>query len=156
MTEQDKRQIVSLWESGVALEQIYQMLPYKRYHALKMVQELRADGTLKPRKKTERAIELVALAWQTETKDIGELAEMFGYSVDTIKTYLVASGVRKGERPTTYKLRKNGSRTNEIVDAINSGKTMSQVAKDFKVSRQYIFRLKKKMENQNAQSTNEI
>lgn len=153
MTEQDKARIITLWENGVALEQIYQMLPYKRYHALKMVQELRADGTLKPRKKTEKAIELVALAWKTETKDLNELAEMFGYTVETIKTYLTASGVREGKRPIAYK---HCPQTNQIVEEVLNGTPMSQIAQKFGVSRQYVFKIKKKMEIENGRNNEYI
>lgn len=144
MTEQDKRQIIALWEGGVALEQIYQMLPYKRYHALKMVRELRADGTLKPRKKTERAIELVALAWQTETKDYNELAEMFGYTPSTISQYLQYSGVRERKRqPDSYKI---SQKTQDIVAEFENGTPMAEIARKFGVSRQYVHRIKKKLE----------
>jgi transposase len=148
MTESDKRQIISLWESGVALEQIYQMLPYKRYDALKMVRELRADGTLKPRKKTERAIELVALAWQTETKDIDELAEMFGYTAETIKTYLVKSGVRGGKRDhATYKV---SDKTHEIIAELETNTSLSEIARKFGVSRQYVHQIKIRLEKENG------
>lgn len=152
MTEQDKRQIIDLWEGGVALEQIYQMLPYKRHHALKMVQELRADGTLKPRKKTERSIELVALAWQTETKDIGELAEMFGYTPRTIGQYLQYSGVREGKRqPNSYKI---SQKTQEIVAEFKKGTPMAEIIRKFSVSKQYVYKLKQEMEKKNASNRN--
>ena len=154
MTESDKRQIISLWESGVPLEQIYQTLPYRRYHCLKMVQELRADGTLKPRKKTERAIELVALAWQTETKDIAELAEMFGYSPATIDKYLQYSGAREGKRqPNSYKI---SQKTHEIVAEIKNGTSLSQVARDFGVSRQYVHQIKTRLEKENGRNNEHI
>lgn len=152
MTENDKRQIISLWESGVALEQIYQMLPYKRYHALKMVRDLRADGTLKPRKKTERAIELVALAWQTETKDIDELAEMFGYSTATIDKYLQLSGVREGKRqPNSYKI---SDKTHEIIAELEINTSLSEIARKFGVSRQYVHQIKTRLERKNAPNRN--
>jgi transposase len=148
MTENDKRQIISLWESGVALEQIYQMLPYKRYHAFKMVRELRADGTLKPRKKAERAIELVALAWQTETKDIDELAEMFGYNPSTIDKYLQLSGVREGKRqPNSYKI---SDKTHEIIAELETNTSLSEIARKFGVSRQYVHQIKIRLEKENG------
>lgn len=147
MNESDKQHIIALWESRVPLEQIYQMLPYTRYEAIKMVKELRDDGTLQPRKKTDEAIKALANAWESESKSPYELAEMFGYSPDTVKRYLSISGVRRGKRPTRNF--KHCDKTNEIAKDLKDGKPMIYIAKKFGVSRQYVYQLKQKLEKQN-------
>lgn len=147
MTENDKRQIVALWESRVPLEQIYQMLPYTRYEAMKMVKELRDNGTLKPRQKTTDAIKALANAWENETQNPYELAEMFGYTPETVKVYLRISGVRKGKRPSHNF--KHCNKTNEIAKDLKDGKPMIYIAKKFGVSRQWVHQIKQKMEREN-------
>jgi DNA-binding CsgD family transcriptional regulator len=152
MTENERRHIVALWESRVPIEQIYRMLPYRRKEAVAMVGELRADGTLKPRKRAESAVNAVALAWQTETKSPYELAELFGYSVETVQKYLKMSGVRGGKRPTANY--KHCDKTNAIMADLQEGKPMPQIARTYGVSRQYVHQIKQRMERENAPNRN--
>ena len=148
MTEVELNNIKAMWESGASLEQIYQMLPCRRYTAYKLVRELRDEGILKPRKRTERAIKAVALAWETETKNPDELSEIFGYTKTTINTYLQKSGVRQGKRQAMNF--NHCELTNKIVDELNSGAKMSEIASKFGVSRQYVFKIKKRLEKNNG------
>jgi transposase len=144
MTESEIKTVKSLWDSGVSLERIYRMLPYYRYDAYKQVKELRDKGVLKPRRdKTKRMVKAIAHAWQTETKDPNELAVMFGYAVSTINTYLQRSGVREGKRqPHNFN---HCPKTNDIVDELREGAAICEIAKKFGVSRQYVFKVKKRL-----------
>ena len=148
MTESDIKQIKDFWESGLPLEQIYQMLPYTRYEGIKMVRELRENGTLKPRKKTQSAIEKVAYAWENETKNTYALAEMFGYAHRTVEIYLSNSGIRKGKRnPTNFK---HCDKTNDIIVDLQGGDlSQVEIARKHQVSRQYITDVKRKLEKWN-------
>ena len=146
MTESDRRTIKRLWEARVSLEQIYQMLPYSRYTALKMVKQLRAEGFLKPRKKMGATVKAVASAWETETKNPRELAEMFGLSETTVREYLVQSGVRKGVRPRRNQ--RHCDKTDAISAEIKSGANLSKIAKKYRVSRQWVHQIKNKLEDE--------
>lgn len=145
MTEKEKRQIIDLWESGVTLEQIYQMLPYKRYHSLLMVQELRADGTLKDRNLMQTSIQKVVDVWRTQTKDIREISDILGFTEKTVNKYLEYSGVRNRK----HSIKKCSAKTREIQNDLREGKSMVEIARDFGVSRQYVHILKKAMEASN-------
>lgn len=146
MTDSEKARVIALWESRASLEQIYRILPYRRYQALKMVAELRADGILKPRTMTKDAISAVGEAWKSGMKDPRDLAEMFGYSVNTVRRYLDKSGVREGKRPpTNYK---HSPKTNDIARQLQLGSSPTEIAKNFGVSRQYVHQIKKRLEKE--------
>jgi len=146
MTESEKRTIKRLWEARVSLEQIYQMLPYTRYQAMKIIKQLRAEGFLKPRKKMGATVKAVASAWETETKNPRELAQMFGLSEKTIREYLVQSGVRQGARPRfNYR---HSDKTDAISAEIKNGTRLSEIAKKYGVSRQWVYQIKNKLEGE--------
>lgn len=147
MTEKDRQKIVALWVGGTPIEQIYRLLPYRRMEAKKMVDELRADGTLQPRKRAETVIKAVAVAWKNETKDPYELAKMFGISIHTIKAYLKRSGVREGKRPPhNFKKRDFNEKAIAIMCDLREGKSSGEIAKNYGVSRQYVHQLKKRLD----------
>lgn len=146
MTEADRVQIKSLWESRVPIEQIVQMLPYRQSEARMIIAELRESGTLKPRNKKQMASAKIAEAFEGGMTSIAELCEVFGYSENTIKTYLLAEGVRRGT-PSHYKPSQLNDKAVAIMGEIAKGeKPLSQIATEFAVSRQYVHQLKKRME----------
>lgn len=143
MTEADRRQIIALWETQVPIKQIYRMLPYRRCEVVNMVAELRANGTLKPRKKTEKTAKAIAEAWHAQTKNIYELSEMFGLGVRTIYKYLAATDCTDGVRTAhNHKKRELNKKAQEIISAIDEGKSTAEICKTFGVSRQYVHQLK--------------
>ena len=151
MTQSEKRQVKALWESGVSLSKIYRMLPYSRYRAILNVNYLRKNGTLKPRanKSQEAKIKSIGEAWKNGTTDIKELSEMFGYSELTTKAYLSKSGVRQKKRPPhNYKKQELNGKAKAIMGALKEGKPMTKVAKEFGVSRQYVFQLKERLDKE--------
>lgn len=147
MTQNERRQIITLWESGVSVNKIYQMLPYGRRKAISMVAALKSEGVLKPRSKLEIAIKNVVYLWENETKDPHEIAKITGYTFKTTQRYLCLSGVRNGAYPTRqFKPKQLNDKAQAIMEALKEGKPMTKVAKEFGVSRQYVFQLKERLE----------
>ena len=151
MTQNERRQIISLWQSGVSLQKIYRMLPYRRCDAVRMLNKLRQDGTLKPRKKKkENTIKMLGDAWKSGITDIKELSEMFGSTEQTTIAYLSKSGARENKRPPHNHTKKQLNKKAEaIMEVLKEGKPLSTVAKEFGVSRQYVFQLKERLEKEN-------
>ena len=147
MTDIDRRQIKMLWESRVPISRIVQMLPYKKVIAKKMIDELRQDGTLQKRNRKKTAIKAVGEMWESGTQNIDELSEIFGYSPRTIILYLSLSREGKDRPAHNYRKRKLNEKALEIIKEISNGKlTLSEISRKFDVSRQYVYQLKKKVE----------
>ena len=151
MTEADRVQIKRLWESRLSIEQIVQMLPYRQNEVRAMIAELRADGTLKPRKKTEMARAKIAEAYKGGMTDIAEICAVFGYSKNTINKYLLDEGVKRG-RPKHHKPKGVNEKAKEIMREIARGKkSLTEIANVFSVSRQYVHQLKTRLEQSKSQ-----
>ena len=156
MTDSEINQIKAFWESGMPKERIYKMLPYSRGKSMKIINSLCNTGILTPREKNKLTIELVAKAWENQTQNPYELANILGYSVHTINTYLQLSGVREGKRPLhNYKDYRN-TKFNDIAIELKNGTSVSQISKTFKVSRQYIYQIKNRLEKENAEYNDNI
>ena len=148
MTETDRLQIKRLWENGEPIEHIVRVLPYGQVTARAMVAELRADGTLPPRNRTQMAIAKVVNAYNSGITDFDELSAMFGFKHGYIRWCLQVAGVKR-PRPKKYSTTIN-ELAMEIIQEIATGeKTQAQIAAEFGVSRQYVNQLKKRMENGN-------
>ena len=112
-----------------------------------MIARLRADGTLAPRKKTEMATKKIVEAYNDGMTDIGELCEVFGYSKNTIQIYLLNGGVKRG-KPSHYKTHTPPNAKAQLItyEIAKGEKSLSEIAKQFSVSRQYVHQLKNRME----------
>lgn len=145
MTESDKTLIIRLWNGGVPVKKIPYMLPYRHGEGAAMVAALRADGTLSERTR-ENKEQLVAAAYESGMTDLEELAENYGLTPKTVRVYLHRCGIKRGV-PKKYKGHKPCAKTVEILREMESGKTQSEIARQFGVSRQYVAILKKRLEN---------
>lgn len=135
-----KKQIIRLWDAYLPMEQIYQMLPCKLQDAKRYVANLREDGTLKPRHRKDRSMQMVANAYNSGIVDIDELADMFSFTRLTIIEYLNKMGIKR-QRPLRYKTNV-GEKTHQIMHDLREAKiSQTQIAKKYGVSRQYVHRL---------------
>ena len=146
MSENERRQIVNLWESGATIEQMIRLLPYRRKDSQQMINELRADGTLAPRHKKERARQILANAVNEGMTDLRELSETYGFTASTIKAYLTNTGAKRGRPAHNTKKRELSQQTQQIMRDLQSGKTIPALAKRYGLSRQRIHTIKKQME----------
>lgn len=145
MTESERRQIKNLWDSGVTIEQMIRLLPFRRKDSQQMINELRSDGTLAPRHKKERSRQILANAVNEGMTDLRELSETYGFTASTIKAYLTNTGAKRGRPEHNYKKRELTQQTQQIRAELQKGKTIAQIAKRYKLSRQRIYAIKKQM-----------
>lgn len=150
MTDADKRTIKKLWDSRVPINQIIQMLPYKKAIVKQMIDELRSNGTLQPRSCKKIAIKAVGDMFDSGVQNIDELCEAFGYSYNTIKDYLSLSRGNNGRPPKNYRKRKPNNKAQTImVEIAQKELSLSEIARKYGVSRQYVYQLKQRVEENN-------
>lgn len=144
MTEQDKNLIVRLWESGEPSSAIVRLLPYDTQTAKSMIAKLRQNGVLKGRsgKTQSKTWEKVLRAYNDGITNPYDIAEMFGLKVGTVNTLLSNSRLHR-KRPS-YNYKPLCDKTNEIITQIKSGKSLSEIAKAYGTSRQYVHIVKNK------------
>lgn len=141
MTENDKAYIIKLWNAKVPIYRIIRMLPYKANTVREMVRELKKDGTLQPRDRT--STEAIVNAYKSGMTNPHEIAETYGVSINTVYSYLSRSRV-KMTRP--HHNRKKDPQSLAIIAEIKTGKSNAEIARQFGVTRQWVYELKRRME----------
>ncbi len=149
MTEQDKKKIVSLWLSGMSISQIRFLFPVKILEYKATIKEMKANGEFpKERKSTKEKIkEIFEEALEKgETINPYEVAQAYGVGYATVRKYKSELGIKTGKtqnfKPSIY-----NEKTNAIRNEIALGeKSLSKIASEHQVSRQYVHSLKKQME----------
>jgi DNA invertase Pin-like site-specific DNA recombinase len=146
MTEQEKKQIISMWESRMTILDIVRTLPYTQREARRMINELRADGTLKPRKKKRMLNEAIMEIFNSGTTDRYEIAEILGVSYRTVLNRLQKMGIHLGRPAHNHKKMPIKDTTAQIMDDIRKGEmSYSQIAKKYGVSRGRVGNIKQQM-----------
>lgn len=146
MTEQDKNLIIQLWESGEPSSSIIRLLPYNTRTAKSMIMELRQNGVLKGQsgKSRVKTWEKVLQAYNNGITSPYDLSKMFLLKVGTVNTILSNSGLHRIRPKKNYKAYPIGDKTKEIIEEIKSGETLTEIAKKYGTSRQYVHKLKEK------------
>ena len=142
MTEQDKARIIALWENGMSLAQINQLMPCSVRQFRRVVADMKSNGEFP----TERQVgkDKVAEAVKDGEIDPYVLAETCGVSVRTAREYKrIFGGVAPKVRPKlNYR---HCDRTNAIMQDLQEGElSLSEIARNYGVSRQAVFIIKKK------------
>ena len=146
MTEREKTQIISMWESRLTIEQMIRLIPKPRRVAEKMIADLRADGSLKARSRREMLVDKLSAEYISGTTDIYELSKMFDIRPNTVTKYLTEAGFKKGREPKNFKRRELNAKAKEILgEFIKDELTDSEIARKFGVSRQYVYQLKQRI-----------
>ena len=140
ITEMDIKLIKQYWNSRLTIDQIAQMLPYPVYIAKSMIKALKRDGTLPKRSLHQITKDKVVDAYNSGIRDVAEIADIFHLEPSTVRVYLCEAGVKRHQTRKPYP---HGDRTKEILAAIRNGEgNLTQLAKRFGVSRQYIHQLR--------------
>ena len=150
MNEKEKKQILAMWEEGMSINAIVRLLPYKQYVAREKIKQLRESGYLQGdvHRKRAKTIERILTAYNEGNMCVKELSKMCGVSMTTIRKALANNGIRIKRAKTRQKgiiHKKLCKRTADIVNALKNGKTMSQTANEFNVSKQYVHQVKTKI-----------
>lgn len=151
MTEVEVLEIKKKWEAGVPIGQIVRTMPYKKSTALQYIWKLQRDGVIVKRAR-KRGRELVVDAYKNGMHNPYELAETYGYTHKTVQTYLSDAklGRPKHENGKLWAKRPYDKRTEEILKCLESGMGVSETARRFGVSRQWVFAIKKRSEKENG------
>lgn len=133
---EDRDRLIQMYMDGVSSRKIYAILPYTVEEIKAEIVELSKEGVI-PRSR-DRNFHLMAItrAYNDGITDVQELMEYFGYSRNTILTYLVASA------DNVERLQKK--RTKAIIERIEQGCTLSAIGREFGVSRQAIYDIKRR------------
>ena len=149
MTEQEIRSIKNQWEIGVSISKIVKTMPYPRSTAFRKIWELQQEGVLPPRER-KRGRELAISAYKSGMKNPYEIAETYGYKVNSVKNWLSNARLCR-ERPAHNwkkgKQKQFSQRTKEILDCLKGGMGVNQTARFFGVSKQWVSNVKKRSEN---------
>ena len=145
MTENDKETIKNLWESGVSVQGIVQMLPYEEIITKKMIIKLKKDGVLKRKSTKEKVVD----SYNSGITNPYELAELYGVTKPRIDYILKAQGIKRQRPKKNYKERYKTDRdclsekTQNIISALEYGFTGNKIAKMYGVSTQWVYSVKK-------------
>ena len=142
MTEQDKKKIVALWQSGMTLGQIKNLFPVKILEYKATIREMKANGEFpKERKNAEQK---VVEAFQRGERNPYKIAEEYGLSVHSVRSFLGWNKCHKGKKTRNWV---HCERTDAIVEDLQEGKlSQAEIARKYGVSRQYITKMKRKVE----------
>ena len=148
MTEQDKKKIVALWQSGMSIWQIKNLFPVKFQEYRATIKEMKANGEFPAERKStkEKIKEIFEEAREKgETINPYEIAQTYGISYETVKWYKSRLGIKTG-KTQEFKPRVRTKATAIKSEIALGEKSLSKIAKDHQVSRQYVHQLKKEME----------
>ena len=145
MTESEKYRIVSLWESGMTLGQIRQLMAMTSAEFKRAIAEMKRNGEFPKTRKT--AEEKVVEAFQRGERNPYAIAEEYGLSVHSVRSFLGWNKCHKGKKTRNWV---HCERTDAIVEDLKEGAlSQAEIARKYGVSRQYITKMKRKVEKWN-------
>ena len=146
MTEQQKQKIINLWLGGMSISQIAHMFPVTQKEYKSTIKQMKESGEFPTERRT--TVDKVREMYESGITNPYEIAETYGISVATVRHIKQNILHIKHPRPShNYRLRKKSAKNTEIKAQIRLGKkSLSQIARDFGVSRQRVFAIKKEME----------
>lgn len=148
MTEQDKKKIVALWQSGMSIVQIKNLFPVKFQEYKATIKEMKANGEFPTERKTtkEKIKEIFEEAIKKgETINPYEIANTYAIAYQTVRKYKSECGIKTG-KTQEFKPRVRTKSTAIKGEIALGKKSLSQIAKSHNVSRQYVHELKRKLE----------
>lgn len=145
MTDSEKAKIISLWQSGMTLGQIRQLTPIEPRKFDLAVREMKRNGEFPNDRKN--AEQKVVEAFQRGERNPYKIAEDLGITPNSVRAFLGWHKCRKGKKTRNWV---HCERTNEIVKDLQEGAlSQAEIARKYGVSRQYITKMKRKVEKWN-------
>lgn len=137
-----KNEIKQMWEDGMAIETIIRSLPTTILNARNTIQEMRINGELKPRSKHETTRLKIGILHEKGYNPY-EIANELAVSKRCVDTCLYELG-KRGRPSHNHKKRKRNEKANAIIEELKKGNNQfSEIAREYGVSRQYVFQLHK-------------
>lgn len=141
MTDSEKAKIIALRDNGMDLRSIRQLMAMSVADFKKAIEELKQSGEL-PKRRTGR--EKVIEAYERGERNPYKIAETYGLSLRTVRTYKQRKGIVTGRSKRNYR---HCDRTNAINTDLQLGNgTVAEIARKHGVSWTYVKTLKKKLE----------
>lgn len=149
--EEHKSKIKALWNAGYSINEICRAVPWKDGVTTRVIKEMRESGELERRggKKEFTRGKILGLYHSGVTNPY-EIAESFGISVATVRGVLAEAKLNRSRPKHNYKPTKPQAEetlcknTRSIIEALRSGLTPRQVARELDMSTQWVYVIKKK------------
>jgi transposase len=141
MTEFEIASIKRQWEAGVPIKQIVLTMPYKQSSSLKYIWGLQRDGVLLPRQR-KRGEDLVVEAYKNGMTNPYEIAEVYGYSADSVRIWLCRANLGRKRPEHNWKKKDTSAQTKAIIKCLKNGMSVSETAKKFGLTRQRVSAIK--------------
>lgn len=140
-TDKELEQVKNMWEQGSTATQIARVLPYKEYVTRAEIRQLKKEGVLPPHSITEIRNKTICEEFE-KNKNLKEIADKLGLSLWLVRNVLGRCGVK---HPRIMNFTPN-ERKQQIIEDLENGNSLSKIAKNHGVSRQYVHQIKKEME----------
>ena len=140
--DKEIEQVKKMWEQGFTATQISRVLPYKEYVTKAEIRQLKKEGILPPHSITEIRNKTICKEFE-KNKNLREISEKFGVSIWLVRNVLGRCGVK---HPRIMNFTPN-EKKEQIIEDLENGMTMSEIAKNHGVSRQYVHQIKKELYN---------
>lgn len=141
MTDSERKKIADYLESGMTIGQIRQLMAMTSAEFTRAIAEMKRNGEL-PKKKTGR--EKVAEAFARGERNPYEIAETYGLTYDTVRTYKAQCGIVTGRGKRNYK---HSPRTLAIYEDLKEGKlTTAEISRKHGIKWQSVHKLRRKLE----------
>lgn len=146
LTDKERDLIIKLWEANVPERQIVNSLPFNVSACKKEIEKMKEENILPKRNRGENTVQKILTAYKSGITNPYVLAETYGYSIHTINNILVGAKLQRTRPEKNHKKRKVLITENQkkIISEIQSGRSLASIARDFGVSRQRVFAIKKK------------
>ena len=142
MTNIEINQIKRLWDGGMPLTQIQRMMAMPIGEFRKVIDGMRKNGEFGfVRKKAEKK---VVQAFDDGERNVKAIADRFGLAEYTVYAYLRLNGRKLGKKTRNFV---HSDKTLEIAKDLKGGElTQYKIAQKHGVSRQYVNKVKQKLE----------
>lgn len=142
MTEIERKQILTLWESGMPTTQIRRMVAMTPSEFRTAIDEMRKNGDFGENRKTSER--KVCEAFDRGERNVKAIALRYGLSERTVRHYLNWNGRMLGKKTRNFT---HCDKTHEIAADLEEGVlTQYKIAQKHGVSRQYVNKVKNKLE----------
>lgn len=161
MSDQELRQLQFYWENYIPIKVIVRLFPYKQVHIKKIINELRQNGVLKPRKEHRREYvqQKILSLYNSGIRNPTLIAKELNLKYSTIKNHLTNLKLKRQRPEHNYNKRKKVDintlcdKTKEIVKQLKNGVEAKDIVKTQNVSRQYVAQIKNKYLEDNLWKT---
>lgn len=143
MTESERKKIIDLYESGMAVTQIQRLMAMTEAEFKRAVTELRASGDL-PKRETNVTMAKVAEALASGETNPFKICEDFGISYDNFRKCKSKLGIKSGRPKRNYCYTDKALAV--IADLKQGQMRISEIARKNGATWDFVYKWKKRLE----------